>query len=158
MTPPLPPMEECMSTRGVVFSTCLVALLAFASLATSLGCAGGSASSGAGYVAEDTRLDSIGLIDMAVKAGRLDYSTGMLYKVYAVYDPMSLPSEYESDVPLRGAASLVSEVQRNWNRLTPEHRAEIKAYVQPVSDPERNDTGLDDVTPDRLDHERNRID
>ncbi len=149
--------EDRMSKREVVVSACLVVLLALASLASALGCAGGGVP-GSGYAVEDTRLDSIGLIDLAVKAGRLDYSTGMLYKVYAVYDPMSLPSEYSSDVPLRGASSLVAEVQRNWNRLTPEHQAEIQAYIQPTSDQGRNDTGLDDVTPDRLDHERNRID
>lgn len=137
------------------------AILAAAALVALLGCAGGLPSSGGaegGYSTDERPMDSIGLIDGAVSAGRFDYSTGMLYKVYAVYEPMSLPPEYESDVPLRAASSLVAEIQRNWNRLLPEHRAEIEAYVQPPADTDRTDTGLDDVTPDRLDHERNRID
>ncbi len=148
-----------MSKRAVVAGS-LALLAAVAALSTSLGCAGAGAGAGTSgdETAADTRLDSIALIDVAVSAGRLDYSTGMLYKVYAVYEPMSLPADYRTDVPLRGAASLVAEVHRNWNRLMPEHRAEIEAYIQPISDPDKNDTGLDDVTPDRLDHERNRID
>lgn len=149
-----------MGARAFVVLGALACLMAVVVMGASLGCAGAGAASGevgAGG-ADGSGLDSIGLIDQAVRAGRLDYSTGILYKVYAVYEPTSLPAEYESDVPLRPATSLVSEVQRNWNRLLPEHRAEIETYIQPASDPDRNDTGLDDVTPDRLDHERNRID
>jgi hypothetical protein len=134
--------------------------LAFAVLAACccLGCAGSPPAGDGGVVPGGQDLDSFGLIDQAVSAGRIDYSTGILYKVYAAYEPMSLPEEYRSDVPLRGATSLVSEVERNWNRLTEEHRAEIAAYIQPAADPDEHDTGLDDVTPDRLEHERNRLD
>jgi hypothetical protein len=32
------------------------------------------------------------------------------------------------------------------------------AYIQPESELDEHDTGLDDVTPDRLEHERNRLD
>jgi hypothetical protein len=136
------------------------ALLALAALALA-GCAGGGAPSGdaaSGYSTDERPMDSIALIDRAVGEGLLDYSTGMLYKVYAVFEPMSLPQEYRSDGPLTARASLVSEVQRNWNQLSPEDRAEIENYIEPPGEMDRTDTELDDVTPDRLEDERNRID
>ena len=135
-------------------------LAAFLSLAVWLvsGCAAGRPQEESGYAVDDTSLDSFALIDKAMNTGRLDYSTGTLYKVYAAYEPLSLPEDYRSDVPLTGVSALVSEVERNWNRLTEEHRGEIAAYIQPVSEPDEHDTGLDDVTPDRLEHERNRLD
>ena len=133
------------------------ALLAALALA---GCAGVGAQSddAAGYPTDERPMDSIALIDRAVGAGLLDYSTGMLYKVYALYEPMSLPEEYRSEVPLTAGASVVAEVQRNWNQLAPEDRAEIENYIESPGEMDRTDTGLDDVTPDRLEDERNRID
>jgi hypothetical protein len=116
------------------------------------------AGGGATELTGDRGLDSFALIDQAMASGKLDYSTGMLYKVYAMFDPADLPAEYQSDVPAKCGVSLIEEVQRNWNRLTPEARAEIGAYIQPVSSPSGTDTELDDVTPDRLEHERNRLD
>jgi hypothetical protein len=103
-------------------------------------------------------MDSIAIIDRAMNTGMLDYSTGMLYKVYALYEPTSLPAEYRSAVPATAGASVVSEVQRNWSRIIPEHQAEIENYIEPPTELDTTDTELDDVTPDRLDHERNRLD
>jgi hypothetical protein len=109
-------------------------------------------------LAGDERLNSISLIETAVSTGRIDYSTGMLYKVYTMFDPMSLPPEYKSDVPGKCGTPLIIEIQRNWSRLTPEHRAEISQYVEPLTEMDDGETQLDDVTPDRLDHERERVD
>ena len=103
-------------------------------------------------------LDSVALIERDVGSGLLDYSTGILYKVYAMFDPMSLPAEYESDVPIKCGTPLIMEVQRNWHRILPEHRSEIETYITPLTEPGDADTELDDVTPDRLEHERNRLD
>lgn len=103
-------------------------------------------------------LDSIALIDNAVRAGRLDYSTGLLYKVYVMYEPASLPQEYESEVPSKCGTPLIQEVQRNWNLLTPEQRTEISQYVQPVGETDKTNTQLDDVSPDRLENEREKLD
>jgi len=108
--------------------------------------------------AADDSLDSIALIEHAVAAGRIDYSTGVLYKVYAMFDPASLPPEFASDVPAKCGTPLILEVQRNWQRLHPEHRAEIEVYIQPIADPQDAGTDLDDVTRDRLDHDQNRLD
>jgi hypothetical protein len=102
--------------------------------------------------------DSITLIDRAVSAGRLDYSTGVLYKVYVMFEPESVPPEYGSDVPSKCGTPLVQEVQRNWNMLTAEHRSEISQYIQPVTEVDRTDTQLDDVSPDRLEGEREKLD
>lgn len=114
---------------------------------------------GAGVVAASGReqLDSLSLINMAVTAGDIDYSTGLLYKVYVMYDPMSLPAEFTSDTPAKCGTPLILEVQRNWDRLTPEHRAEIAQYIEPLHEASESDTQLDDVTPDRLDHERDSL-
>jgi len=145
-----------MDKRRLASAVSAAALLAAALLL--LGCAAGPPGAEGGYSTDDRPLDSFGLIDRAVGTGLLDYSTAILYKVYALHEPLSLPDEYRSDVPLTGVSSLESEVQRNWNRLAEEHRAEIVAYIQPESELDEHDTGLDDVTPDRLEHERNRLD
>jgi hypothetical protein len=102
--------------------------------------------------------DSLTLIDNAVSVGRLDYSTGLLYKVYVMFDPESLPAEYRSDVPSKCGTPLIQEVQRNWNVLTVEHRSEISQYIQPVTAVDRTDTQLDEVSRDRLDGEREKLD
>jgi len=62
----------------------------------------------------DGKSDTFSLIDHAVAQGRIDYSTGMLYKVYAQYDPMSLPEEYRSDAIGMVGTPLVTEIERNW--------------------------------------------
>lgn len=107
---------------------------------------------------DEGRLDSIALIDRAVNTGLLDYSTGILYKVYVMFDSASVPPEYQSDVPAKCGTPLIMEVQRNWQRILPEHRSEIEIYIAPIGEIDDTDTELDDVTPDRLEHERNRLD
>jgi hypothetical protein len=107
------------------------------------------------YTAGERPLDSIALIDEAVAAGDIDYTTGLLYKVYAMFDPLSLPPEFASDVPAKCGTPLVLEVQRNWHRFTPQERAEIEIYIRPITDPgEAAGTDLDDVTRDLIDQER----
>ena len=110
------------------------------------------------YPTDERPLDSIALIERAVSEGLLDYSTGLLYKVYAMFDSASLPPEYESDVPVKCGTPLIIEVQRNWNRILPEPRAEIGIYITPLTAPGESGTELDDVTPERLEYERNRLD
>jgi hypothetical protein len=102
-------------------------------------------------------LDSVALIDQAFAAGNIDYTTSLLYKVYAMFDPTSLPAEFASDVPAKCGTPLIQEVQRNWHRFTPEEQAEIGVYIQPIRNPDEPvDTDLDDVTKDHLDSERER--
>ena len=105
-----------------------------------------------------TELDTYSLISLAVAEGEIGYSTGLLYKVYAVYDPLSLPSEYRSEAPIKCGAPLVDEVQRNWGRLTPADKAEISQYIKPIGERDFGGTQLDDVTPDQLERERTAID
>jgi len=133
-----------------------------AAVTLSAGCASQPAveeptSAEAGVAQLDRPLDSLALIDTAVRAGRLDRSTGLLYKVYVMFEPESLPQEYRSEVPSKCGTPLVSEVQRDWNQLTPEHRLEISQYIQPVTDVEKTDTQLDDVSRDRLDSDRESL-
>ncbi len=111
-----------------------------------------------GEPAADSELGTFALIDHAVAQGRIDYSTGMLYKIYAQHDPMSLPDEFQSDLIGMVGAPLETEIERNWHRILPEHRAEISQYIGHLLDMDDSETQLDDVTPDRLDQERNRLD
>lgn len=103
-------------------------------------------------------MSSLALINDAMTEGRLDYSTGLLYKVYAMFEPESLPPEFQSDVPSKCGTPIILEVQRNWNMLTPSDRAEISRYVQPIGEPGDTGTQLDDVTKDSLDDERRSLD
>ncbi len=102
--------------------------------------------------------DTFSLISFAFAEGRIDYSTSLLYKVYAMFDPLSLPSEYKSEVLGKCGTPLIIEVQRNWGRLTSADKAEISQYIEPIGERDSDETQLDDVTPDRLDHERTAID
>ena len=111
-----------------------------------------------GYSTDEPPQSSVELINAAVMEGQLDYSTSLLYKVYVMYDPDSLPPEYQSDVPSRCGTPLIDEVRRNWNVVDLNDRAEIAQYIQPIGEPGPTETQLDDVTPDRLDHERNSLD
>jgi hypothetical protein len=109
------------------------------------------------YPTDERPRSSLELIEAAVTAGALEYSTGMLYKIYVMFEPESLPLEYRSDVPSKCGTPIISEVQRNWNLLSPDDRAEIGRYVQPIGLPD-DGTQLDDVTPERLDAEREKLD
>ncbi|MEA3408906.1 MAG: hypothetical protein U9Q95_01005 [Candidatus Eisenbacteria bacterium] len=110
------------------------------------------------YSTDERPMSSLELIEVAVRSGILEYSTGLLYKVYTMFDPSSLPPEYESAVPSKCGTPLISEVQRNWNMLSPDDRAEISQYIEPIGMPGETGTQLDDVTPDRLNHEREKLD
>ena len=111
-----------------------------------------------GPTGEQAEFDTYSLISFAFAEGRIDYSTSLLYKVYAMFDPLSLPSEYRSEVPGKCGTPLISEVQRNWARLNPADQAEISQYIEPIGEIGSDATQLDDVTPDRLDRERTAID
>lgn len=110
------------------------------------------------YPTDEIPQSSIALIEAAQSAGALDYSTALLYKVYVMFDPESLPPEFRSDVPSKCGTPVILEVQRNWHLIAPEDRLEISQYIQPIGQPDGTDTGLDDVTPDRLDRERDGLD
>ena len=110
------------------------------------------------YSTDEQPMSSLDLIEAAVRSGALEYSAGLLYKVYVMFEPDSLPPEYESDVPAKCGTPLIMEVQRNWNLLSLDDRAEISQYIEPIGMPGETNTQLDDVTPDRLDHEREKLD
>ena len=51
------------------------------------------------YSTDERPMSSLELVETAVRSGALEYSTGLLYKVYAMFDANSLPPEYERAVP-----------------------------------------------------------
>jgi hypothetical protein len=143
----------------------LAILFALAALVLVVGCAARKpadetqpVTSGTASPTGERPLDSLALINQAVAGGRIDYGTGLLYKVYVMFEPESVPPEFTSQVPSKCGTPLIEEVQRNWNRLTPEQRTEIQVYIQPVKDPREPDTELDDLRRDRLGHDQEKID
>ena len=62
----------------------------------------------------------------------ISYDEQMLCLVYSVFEPELLPIEYQSDVPHKDATPIILEVQRNWDRLSPDTRDRISPYVQPL--------------------------
>ena len=113
---------------------------------------------GLSYSTDERPMSSLEMVDAAMRSGALEYSTGLLYKVYVMFEPESLPPEFASDVPSKCGTPLISEVQRKWNLLSPDDRAEISRYIEPIGMPGDMDNQLDDVTPDRLDNEREKLD
>jgi hypothetical protein len=113
---------------------------------------------GRAYSTDERPMSSLELVEAAVRSGALEYSTGLLYKVYVMFEPDSLPPEFASDVPSKCGSPIISEVQRNWNMLSPDDAAEISRHVEPSGMPGESDTQLDDVTPDRLENEREKLD
>lgn len=110
------------------------------------------------YSTDERPMSSLELVEAAMRSGALEYSTGLLYKTYVMFEPDSLPPEFASDVPSKCGTPVISEVQRNWNMLSPDDAAEIARYIEPIGMPGESDTQMDDVTPDRLDNEREKID
>ncbi len=140
-----------------VFAALVLAAVLGGCAAQGPGSDGAATGDATSYPTDEVPLDSIALIDEAFAAGNIDYTTSLLYKVYVMFDPMSLPPEFESDLPAKCGTPLILEVQRSWHRFTPQERAEIGIYIQPIADPgDATDTDLDDVTRDLLDQERER--
>jgi len=104
------------------------------------------------------RLSSCELIEVAMSQGRLDYGTGLLYKVLSVYEPSSLPEEFQSEASSKCGTPVAVEVRRNWHRLSPGQQAEIERYIEPLQDDDGTGTDLDDVGPERPEHGRGDVD
>ena len=75
---------------------------------------------------------SVELIKAAYERSEISYDEQMLYLVYSVFEPGLLPIEYQSYVPHKDATPIILEVQRNWDRLSPDTRDRISPYVQPL--------------------------
>lgn len=76
---------------------------------------------------------TVDLINRAYQNGEIDYDERVLYIVYSIYTPEALPEEYLSDVPVKSATPLILEIQRNWDRLSPETQEKISPYIQPLT-------------------------
>ena len=81
---------------------------------------------------KDVEKNSMNLIEDAYRAGKIDYQTSLLFKVYAIFEVDSLPERYRSSVPIKDGTPYILEVQRNWDHLGSETRELISHYVQPV--------------------------
>ncbi len=85
--------------------------------------------------ASDPPPPSVVLIEEAYQKGIIDYETSLLYKVYSIFDPQRLPSEYQSSTPGKCATPILREVRKSWDRLSPQVRAELAAYSALLSRP-----------------------
>jgi len=85
--------------------------------------------------ASDPPLPSAVLIEEAYQKGRISYETGILYKVYSVFDPQKLPAEYQSSTPGKCATPILREVMRRWSTLSSRVKMELAAYPALFSRP-----------------------
>jgi len=116
----------------------LAAILVAAAALTLTGCSCSVppvGETGLSYSTDERPMSSLEMVDAAMRSGALEYSTGLLYKVYVMFEPESLPPEFASDVPSKCGTPLISEVQRKWNLLSPDDRAEISRYIEPIGMP-----------------------
>ena len=151
------PSASLQALRGAVVAVLVAALLVLAGCSCSVPAPESDGTEPA-YSTDERPMSSLELVEAAVRSGALEYSTGLLYKVYVMFEPDSLPQEFVSDVPSKCGTPVISEVQRNWNMLSPDDKAEISRYIEPIGMPGESGTQLDDVTPDRLEDEREKLD
>jgi len=80
----------------------------------------------------ETTQTSVELINKAYEQDTIDFDTRALYLTYSIYEPEALPPEYQSNVPMKSATPIILEIQRNWDRLSPETQERISQYIQPL--------------------------
>ena len=85
--------------------------------------------------ASDPLPPSVVLIEEAYQKGRISYETGILYKVYSVFDPQKLPAGYQSSTPGKCATPILREVMRRWSTLSSRVKMELAAYPALFSRP-----------------------
>lgn len=73
--------------------------------------------------------NSIQLIDKDFAKGTINKDKAYLLKVYAIFDSKKLPEEYRSDIPMKGATTLIREIRRVFDELGGETRAKIRPYL-----------------------------
>jgi hypothetical protein len=79
-------------------------------------------------VAQGGRPSSLELIEGAYLRGELDYETALIYKVYSIFAPDRLPSEFQSDTPSRGATLVLAEVMNAWDSLSLDTRVLLREF------------------------------
>jgi hypothetical protein len=80
----------------------------------------------------ETGQTSAQLINGAYEQNIINFDTRALYLTYSIYNAGALPPEYQSKVPMKDATSIILEIQRNWDKLSPTTREEISQYIQPL--------------------------
>lgn len=81
---------------------------------------------------EETKQNSVELINRDYEQKAIDYDTRALYLTYSIYKPEALPPEYQSNVPIKSATPIILEIQRNWDKLSPATQERISQYIQPL--------------------------
>lgn len=79
-------------------------------------------------MAQGGQPSSLELIEEAYLRGELDYETALVYKVYSVFAPDRLPTEFQSDTPSRGATLVLAEVMNVWDSLSMETRILLREF------------------------------
>jgi hypothetical protein len=75
------------------------------------------------------------LIAAALREGRIDYPTSLVYRAWTLYHDPRLPAEFEGSGGAGDDSFLFAEVQRMWSELPATTQAELEPYVVRPDDP-----------------------
>lgn len=105
----------------------LAAMLAAASLA----CAAPNGGTPTAAQAPRPDVDSLQLIAEAVRDGKLDADTAVLYRVYAALDVEKLPPECRGARPLKDGTPILRDARARYDSLRPEIQTALRPYLFP---------------------------
>ena len=86
----------------------------------------------AAVTAQEQTLSTPELIDQALAAGRISADQRLLYLAFAVYQPESLPVEYQSNVGWYGT-HVVAEVQQAWQEAKLQPQVNASAVINELN-------------------------
>src|SRR3989339_356902 len=76
------------------------------------------------------RKSSINLIEKAFVNGEISYENSLIYKLQFVFNYISLPKEFQSNVIEESGTSILKEVLINWNTFSPNNKEIVKKYIR----------------------------
>lgn len=79
---------------------------------------------------QEDSYSSFALIDACLEEEKIDYETALLYKVYALSYDNKLPKKYQSNVLTRGGDSVLREIRRKWDSLSPVIKEKLEPYFK----------------------------
>ena len=112
----------------VRFLTAAVLVAATAGVAASSAVASPSRDAASSAALAFAKAPSPELVRQAVRAGKIDKATGLVYLAQALFARDQLPAEYRSDTPFHGTIYLL-EIQRGMSALSAAQRDQVESLV-----------------------------
>ncbi len=85
---------------------------------------------------KETPPSTVELIQKASESGELDRDGALLYKAFAVFGDSRLPERFRSDRAMTEATSVLREIQREYDGLSPKTQKALKPFLLNPLDPE----------------------